>query len=231
MRTVSAREANQQFSKLLEAAVGGEEVTITRHGVPVAKLVPVPRRAPPTRRASARRRAAIAWLRVRSAARAGTLDDWTRDELYDRDADALMRLTLDSNILIYALFRRRPSPCTCASTWSTARSRGRLRPDAAELRRVLPTCWCASTASTPAAAAATGRAASRPLFAVDRCRRPIGSIVAMERRSQASTVVLGRDALGDGAKPQVAGLILSEDGHDGRDLDGVMLVNPFKTDQ
>ena len=45
MRTVSAREANQQFSKLLEAAVGGEEVTITRRGVPVAKLVPCRRGA------------------------------------------------------------------------------------------------------------------------------------------------------------------------------------------
>ena len=36
---ISAREANQQFSKLLEAA-GGEVVTITRRGVPVARLVP-----------------------------------------------------------------------------------------------------------------------------------------------------------------------------------------------
>ena len=42
MSTVSAREANQQFSKVLERAVAGEEVTITRRGVPVAKLVPVP---------------------------------------------------------------------------------------------------------------------------------------------------------------------------------------------
>ena len=41
MVTVSAREANQQFSRILEAAVGGQEVTITRRGVPVAKLVPL----------------------------------------------------------------------------------------------------------------------------------------------------------------------------------------------
>jgi prevent-host-death family protein len=41
MRTVSAREANQQFSKILRAAAGGEEVTITQRGVPVAKLVPL----------------------------------------------------------------------------------------------------------------------------------------------------------------------------------------------
>jgi prevent-host-death family protein len=61
MRTVSAREANQRFSKLLEAAAGGEEVTITRHGVPVAKLVPC--RPAPAMDAEKRRRAAIEWLR------------------------------------------------------------------------------------------------------------------------------------------------------------------------
>lgn len=38
-RTVSAREANQQFSQLLAAVERGEEVTITKHGTPVAKLV------------------------------------------------------------------------------------------------------------------------------------------------------------------------------------------------
>lgn len=41
MRTVSAREANQAFSKLLADAASGEEIVITRHGKPVAKLVPL----------------------------------------------------------------------------------------------------------------------------------------------------------------------------------------------
>jgi prevent-host-death family protein len=85
MRTVSAREANQRFSKLLEAAVGGEEVTITRHGVPVAKLVPLPSAADSVER-ERRRRAALEWLESGALA-GGTLDDWTREELYDRDAD------------------------------------------------------------------------------------------------------------------------------------------------
>jgi prevent-host-death family protein len=43
MKTVSARQANQEFSRLLAAAAAGEEFVITRHGTPVAKLVPVAR--------------------------------------------------------------------------------------------------------------------------------------------------------------------------------------------
>lgn len=84
MRTVSAREANQQFSKLLEAAAGGEEVTITRHGVPVAKLVPFPTGAAAAEREH-KRHAALAWLR--SGPIAGEALTWTRDELYDRSND------------------------------------------------------------------------------------------------------------------------------------------------
>lgn len=85
MRTVSAREANQQFSKLLEAAVEGEEVTITRRGVPVAKLVPL-LTDEALKECERRRRAAMEWLRT-TPLKGGTLDEWTRDELYDRDAD------------------------------------------------------------------------------------------------------------------------------------------------
>ena len=41
VKTVSAREANQSFSKLLGEAARGEEVIITKRGKPVAKLVSV----------------------------------------------------------------------------------------------------------------------------------------------------------------------------------------------
>ena len=41
MKTVSARAANQGFSKLLAEAANGAEIVITRRGKPVAKLVPV----------------------------------------------------------------------------------------------------------------------------------------------------------------------------------------------
>ena len=37
----SVAEAKQRFSKLLRRAAAGEEITITKWGVPVARLVPV----------------------------------------------------------------------------------------------------------------------------------------------------------------------------------------------
>jgi prevent-host-death family protein len=40
MRAVSAREANQAFSRLLQEAEGGTEFVITRRGKPVAVLSP-----------------------------------------------------------------------------------------------------------------------------------------------------------------------------------------------
>jgi prevent-host-death family protein len=41
MKSVSARDANQKFSRLLAEVAKGREVVITRHGKPVARLVPV----------------------------------------------------------------------------------------------------------------------------------------------------------------------------------------------
>ena len=38
---VGAYEAKTRFSQLLERVAAGEEITITRHGNPVARLVPV----------------------------------------------------------------------------------------------------------------------------------------------------------------------------------------------
>jgi len=40
MKTISAREANQQFSRLLGEVAAGEEIVITRRGRPVATLAP-----------------------------------------------------------------------------------------------------------------------------------------------------------------------------------------------
>jgi prevent-host-death family protein len=47
MRTISAREANQQFARILGEAANGEEIVITRRGKPVAILAPY-RQAPLT---------------------------------------------------------------------------------------------------------------------------------------------------------------------------------------
>jgi prevent-host-death family protein len=81
MRTVSAREANQSFSKLLQAVVEGEEVVITRRGKPVARLAPI--EAPVV---DAERQAEIDRLieHWREGVDLGEPVSWTRDELYER---------------------------------------------------------------------------------------------------------------------------------------------------
>lgn len=40
METLGSYAAKTRFSELLERVAGGEEITITKHGVPVARLVP-----------------------------------------------------------------------------------------------------------------------------------------------------------------------------------------------
>lgn len=41
MKSIGAFEAKRYFSRLLERVRRGGEITITRHGVPVAVLVPI----------------------------------------------------------------------------------------------------------------------------------------------------------------------------------------------
>jgi len=40
-KTITLREANQAFSRIIREVEAGEEITITRNGEPVARLVPV----------------------------------------------------------------------------------------------------------------------------------------------------------------------------------------------
>ena len=40
MRTVRLSQARAEFSSLLDATARGEEIILTRYGVPIAKLVP-----------------------------------------------------------------------------------------------------------------------------------------------------------------------------------------------
>jgi prevent-host-death family protein len=54
--TVGAYEAKTHLSELLEKVEAGEEITITKHGAPVAKLVPIKREATTGERASAIKR-------------------------------------------------------------------------------------------------------------------------------------------------------------------------------
>jgi prevent-host-death family protein len=75
--TVSAAEANREFSKLLRGVREGNSYVVTSHGRPVAKLVPVDQEA--IAREQARERL---FERLRNQP---VLDigPWTRDELYD----------------------------------------------------------------------------------------------------------------------------------------------------
>lgn len=51
--TVGAYEAKTYLSELLEKVAAGEEITITKHGAPVAKLVPVRKEIRPEERVAA----------------------------------------------------------------------------------------------------------------------------------------------------------------------------------
>jgi prevent-host-death family protein len=41
MKTMTLRDANQSFARCIREVEAGEEVVITRHGTPVARLSPV----------------------------------------------------------------------------------------------------------------------------------------------------------------------------------------------
>ena len=80
MKTVSARDANQTFSRLLKEVERGESVVITKHGEPIAMLSAY-RPAQP----SAEREAAIEHI-VRLMRKGLPLGArrFTRDEMHER---------------------------------------------------------------------------------------------------------------------------------------------------
>jgi prevent-host-death family protein len=49
MASHTVAEAKNHLSELIEKAIGGEEVVITRHGMPVAMIKPVVRQPGPSR--------------------------------------------------------------------------------------------------------------------------------------------------------------------------------------
>ena len=80
MKRVAARQANQSFSRLLAEVAAGEEVVITRHGRPVARLTPYGETAlTRTRAAGARRLLAMLRKGYHLGGRAAT-----RDEMHER---------------------------------------------------------------------------------------------------------------------------------------------------
>jgi prevent-host-death family protein len=77
MKTVTASEANRQFSAMLRSVAQGERITVTSRGKPVATIEPVRRR--PSRPGAAKRRLLDRLASVRPTGARG----WTRDELYE----------------------------------------------------------------------------------------------------------------------------------------------------
>lgn len=75
--TISAAEANRQFSKILRAVEAGESFTVTSHGRPVARIVPA---ADERARRSAALGALLERLRQQPPL---NLPKMTRDEIYD----------------------------------------------------------------------------------------------------------------------------------------------------
>lgn len=76
MASVGAFEAKTHFASLLERAAKGEEIVITRHGTPVAKLTPVS--------ADNRERRREAIRRLMEFSKGQTLGDLTIRELRDQ---------------------------------------------------------------------------------------------------------------------------------------------------
>ncbi|MGD9509429.1 MAG: type II toxin-antitoxin system Phd/YefM family antitoxin [Geminicoccaceae bacterium] len=80
MKSVTAREANQSFSRILSEAEAGEEIVITRHGKPVATL-----RAYRESQHDVDRQAALehAIRLMENAPALGTARRFTRDEMHE----------------------------------------------------------------------------------------------------------------------------------------------------
>lgn len=78
MKTVTAAEANRQFSSVLREVAQGERVMITSRGKPVATIEPV-RRRHTSRPGAAKRRLLDHLATVKPVG----VRDWARDELYD----------------------------------------------------------------------------------------------------------------------------------------------------
>ena len=79
MKTVTAAEANRQFSAMLREVAQGGRVMVTSRGKPVATIEPV-RRAGTASAGAAKRRLLEHLATVKPVGKR----KWVRDELYDR---------------------------------------------------------------------------------------------------------------------------------------------------
>ena len=77
-KSVSAADANREFSRLLQQVKKGESFVVTSHGKPVARISPV---AEDNRSKESARKVLFASLKKAPVRNIGR---WTRDELYER---------------------------------------------------------------------------------------------------------------------------------------------------
>lgn len=83
MRKVTAREANQNFAKLLAEVAAGERVVITKRGQEIAEMAPVSAEPRPTAtERQARIDEFVRWLR--EGVEFPESFEFNRDEIYDR---------------------------------------------------------------------------------------------------------------------------------------------------
>jgi prevent-host-death family protein len=78
--TITAREANQQFAKVLREVAQGKEFVVTMRGRPVARITPAAEdgtRVPTPEQAAA-------WQRIRALARPLGIEKVDREELHKR---------------------------------------------------------------------------------------------------------------------------------------------------
>ena len=77
-KSVSAADANREFSRLLQLVRKGASFVVTSHGKPVARISPIDEHSHVAERA---RRVLFESLEAAPARKIGS---WTREELYER---------------------------------------------------------------------------------------------------------------------------------------------------
>ena len=81
MKAVAVFEAKNRFSEMIAAAEQGEDITITRHGLPVARLVPIS--SPGQVQPGQSQRVASAMLALRQLGANSTLGDSLAQAIQD----------------------------------------------------------------------------------------------------------------------------------------------------
>lgn len=80
-RSITASEANRNFSEVLRQVEHGDVVAVTRHGRKIARIVPLTAEEAERDAKAALLRAYLERARERPVQNIGP---WTRDELYER---------------------------------------------------------------------------------------------------------------------------------------------------